>query len=548
MRIKKIGAILAGAVMIGSAIAAAWAPSENRDFFVDPSTGQPNSVIVVGTNAAAGDVTAAGWIAAQIGSMCYWEEEIPQYFEDTWKSPKVIAPTLFNQALVGDNRGCFPGREVLSTLWWQDAEATPDGILDANEPYEVIILNLKGNPTTGSIGTFHYVCNADGMDGTATPMIHFLGYNYTPLKWLGGGTPATPSDDAVLCANTFRDPNAKFYMDSTTINGWTLNMDISEAFWGQWNKLDLIVADPAGGVHEKLLTPTGFPGSWASHRMIVKYSPSKDKYYLMGVDSTAGVTDLVKVFKFVYNGCFLGQKSTFVLGDVEASSGLETISNAYCIRPSGMGGPEFNMIVKPNKKEICLDFVTMPGYMGSPYYVPYMTIPVAPFDPKEAETFWCNDDPEDPYFTVNLTFDYVYPSNPATSWYINQVTVHQAFELEPKTVIHPVTIDPTELVLEDTYVVVNPVVKSMKNLILVGGPGLVTQGVGPDGETFAICNAITKDLVDEGKSTVDWFMSPGEYEYIKDAFTDGKDVVIVAGADRIGTKLAVKKLLEDLNA
>ena len=40
MNVKKIGAILAGAVMIGSAVAAAWNPAEHKDFFVNPETGE----------------------------------------------------------------------------------------------------------------------------------------------------------------------------------------------------------------------------------------------------------------------------------------------------------------------------------------------------------------------------------------------------------------------------------------------------------------------------------------------------------------------------
>jgi len=84
MKIKKIGAILAGAVMIGSAVAAAWDPSDDTDFFINSETGEPNSIIVVGANAAASDVTAAGWIAAQIGSMAHYEEVIPQYDISWW--------------------------------------------------------------------------------------------------------------------------------------------------------------------------------------------------------------------------------------------------------------------------------------------------------------------------------------------------------------------------------------------------------------------------------------------------------------------------------
>jgi len=541
MRIKKIGAILAGAVMIGSAIAAAWAPSENRDFFVDPSTGQPNSVIVVGTNAAAGDVTAAGWIAAQIGSMCYWEEEIPQYFEDTWDSGVLAAGTgVMGFPLVGENTGWATWAGGLETLWWDDQDENT--LLDGNEAYEAIRLNLREGTGVSGFGDFKYVCNADGGDGTAVETIHFLGYDYTPLEWYN--QPGYTSD-SVLCAYTEKFNNEKFYMDVTNINGWQLNMDISAAFWGQWNSLDLVVVDPDGGVHEKILTPSGYPGG--HHVMRVKYSPTTGEYYL---DNSAppSVLDETTVFLFKYRGCFLGMNNTFVLADGMVANGFETINTAYCVYPMGISGPEFHMIVDSVEKEIRLEFNRMPSFVGAPYYVPYITIPVVPFDPVGKDSFWNATSWEDPYFTVNLMLDYTDPADPAGSWYIKNVKVHQAFELEPKTVIHPVTIDPTELVLEDTYVVVNPAVKNMKNLILVGGPGLVTQGVGEDGETFAICNAITKDLVDEGKSTVDWFMSPGEYEYIEDAFIDGKDVVIVAGADRIGTKLAVKKLLEDLNA
>lgn len=86
MRVKKIGAILAGAVMIGSAVAAAWDPSENKDFFVDPETGEPNAIVVVGANAAASDVTAGAWVAAQIGSMAYYEETTTDIETYEWSS------------------------------------------------------------------------------------------------------------------------------------------------------------------------------------------------------------------------------------------------------------------------------------------------------------------------------------------------------------------------------------------------------------------------------------------------------------------------------
>jgi S-layer protein (TIGR01564 family) len=47
-------------------------------------------------------------------------------------------------------------------------------------------------------------------------------------------------------------------------------------------------------------------------------------------------------------------------------------------------------------------------------------------------------------------------------------------------------------------------------------------------------------------STLDWATSLGEYEYIPNAFAEGKDVIIVAGADREATRYAVKTLINDL--
>jgi len=68
------------------------------------------------------------------------------------------------------------------------------------------------------------------------------------------------------------------------------------------------------------------------------------------------------------------------------------------------------------------------------------------------------------------------------------------------------------------------------NLILVGGP---------------VANSVTKYLVDEGKSQVDWYNSPGDIEYIPDAFGE-YGAVIVAGATRNETKVAAEALMQYL--
>ncbi|MEO2152046.1 MAG: S-layer protein, partial [Thermococcus sp.] len=68
------------------------------------------------------------------------------------------------------------------------------------------------------------------------------------------------------------------------------------------------------------------------------------------------------------------------------------------------------------------------------------------------------------------------------------------------------------------------------NLILVGGP---------------VANSVTKYLVENNVSEVDWYSSAGDVEYLQDAL-GGYDVVIVAGATRNETRVAAKKLMEHI--
>ncbi len=76
-----------------------------------------------------------------------------------------------------------------------------------------------------------------------------------------------------------------------------------------------------------------------------------------------------------------------------------------------------------------------------------------------------------------------------------------------------------ELLMED--------VAKNNNLILVGGP---------------VANRLVANLVREGKSKVDWYNSQGETEYISNGLY-GRDVIIVAGADREKTRTAVLQLI-----
>jgi len=90
MKLRTIGAVLAGAAMIGATVAGAAAAADvpAKSWWIDPATGQPNVAIVVGAQANASDVVSASLIAAAVGNMATVEE--------TASVPKTASVTFDN--------------------------------------------------------------------------------------------------------------------------------------------------------------------------------------------------------------------------------------------------------------------------------------------------------------------------------------------------------------------------------------------------------------------------------------------------------------------
>lgn len=86
--------------------------------------------------------------------------------------------------------------------------------------------------------------------------------------------------------------------------------------------------------------------------------------------------------------------------------------------------------------------------------------------------------------------------------------------------------DREKLITYDELLMEN--VAKNNNLILVGGP---------------VANRLVANLVQSGKSRIDWYNSQGDIEYIPNGLYLGRDVVIVAGADREKTRDAVLRLI-----
>jgi hypothetical protein len=102
MKLKTIGAVLAGTALVGATVAGAVAAAEDtnvpdRDFFIDPADGMNNSLIVVGSDAAAADVVSAAYVSSKIGQMAYYEEVTENYetayavYDDEWEVDNYLA-------------------------------------------------------------------------------------------------------------------------------------------------------------------------------------------------------------------------------------------------------------------------------------------------------------------------------------------------------------------------------------------------------------------------------------------------------------------------
>jgi len=99
----------------------------------------------------------------------------------------------------------------------------------------------------------------------------------------------------------------------------------------------------------------------------------------------------------------------------------------------------------------------------------------------------------------------------------------EAYYEDPSKGMYRINIwDPQKLITNDEALLEN--IAKNNNLILIGGP---------------VANRLVANLVQNGKSKIDWYTSQGEIEYIPNGLYPGRDVIIVAGADREKTRSAV---------
>jgi hypothetical protein len=162
MKLRKIGAVLAGATLLGATLAGAVAAQDvpPTDFFIDPETGEPNVVIIVGSGAAAMDVVSATMLAAKIGTMTYTQQTGEVTFTKTYKAVhENIDPFLLNF-----NVGNWIGPGLVQAQVWGLGFCTVD-VPDAS-PYLGWEYNLTPiNYTLASLWYFDDYYNVYWGDG-----------------------------------------------------------------------------------------------------------------------------------------------------------------------------------------------------------------------------------------------------------------------------------------------------------------------------------------------------------------------------------------------
>ena len=682
MRVKKIGAILAGAVMIGSAVAAAWDPANDKDFFVDSETGEPNAIVVVGANAAAMDVTAGAWVAAQIGSMAYYEDVTVTPITGEWSSTAPYTDdqgdNLVNQndngsnnadvILLGETSGYFnilgvsyPPYDEIDTLWWEDANE--NDVLDSDEKREEIYVNLTHD--------WQYVLDSNGsvvyLIYPIVPAGPVYGFEYRVILehfpdtiiWFGGqfndipyylyedannikflcdyydllgigfdddvgnyvyyGTPHWSEDEC-------RDDEKWIFHtgDTKDFYGWEITLDDvniyeNKAQWlikgpndeeaceyivvlSQWWP-DLTRENPYTGAddiatYEAMLQGVGHRQAYEMLRRESEGYLQRDGYPFFGQRCYASIQ--IKECEYDVIGitddiCDIEDVTIFALDTVKIFVGAEgnnkavarlyaledygIIHDAVCIQPCGPEGYQWRLDVVPaGTWDIEYGDYTNTYYCPLLMYDDYdagrndgirdfqdgvleaflslklmnvidirvcgssQTIPLCCWDMPQCgvDDYWVNTGDAPVY--IELTID------DADDLTHTNLVVEGGFSVTHysgetvTTEIVKVDIDPMAIVVNDDEV--TDTMKATSNLVLVGGPGLVVCV----GATPQVANTLTQDLVDQGLSVVDWAASTGEYEYVADAFAEGKDVVIVAGADRDATRHAVELLLNDLTA
>ena len=587
MKVRKIAALAVGAAMVGATLGYASAAMPEKEFFV--KDGEPNVKIVVGANAPSTmDVVSAADIAVALGTLLYTEKEV----EAEASAVVVKEDVSFDPDDIPVFDNTYPSSPVAEDTDWTEVEAWWNGSYDAyGDPY--FNVNLTASVwDNGDYGPVEFTVpdkitwefdepfskEYDDVEVTFEGG-QFVDYtvNIDSIEFEGfGDIDETDIDD-------FKDFKLK-------VDGVTATIVFNASVWEK-QKWDVVCG------------PTG--------EYSYKVSDNQPKYYTYKEDAKVGAVpgDVISIFgkelKIValenstifdtmydlivgeaLGAEYLKQGETYTFGDYKVTVlDIDVYDDKALYQVDGPEGSELVILDADEgpKSKVLFDggvmltlkdtFVgiegtliayteintNLEGYKSGDEFIDNWIINFGIKDNKLMNITLTNDEPLEAN-TIEL-FD-MFKIDYVADIYKNECGGTDCAAMEAWVVIDPIEPEweTTEVEIGgelDDYIVEGVVTEPVKtieiteitepitvldeevdlnavdsNLILVGGP---------------VANAITKYLVDQGLSTVDWENSDGEFEYLEDVFGE-YDVLIVAGKDRYATREAAKELMQYLAA
>ncbi|AIF69119.1 hypothetical protein PAP_03495 [Palaeococcus pacificus DY20341] len=563
MKVRKIAAIAVGAAMIGATMGYASAQlNVPKDFFV--KDGAPNVKIVVGSNAAAMDVASAADIAVALGSMLYTAEEVQAdgvsviVKKDVTTDPDDLL--VYSNWYI-DRNNTIPSATDYDSLpdnAWYNGSSYYNGAYTDWEAYYAAnpwiteiedMDSIKGDKQIDWDITVEdlKITDADTEDvPTKAPKSATLTanvtveFNYVIKKWevttsdtddqwgLTTTTTTTTIDDdqpsggnfvedvysGITKEMTFTLLGNEYYVLDVTNTTLTYGNDHGENWFHVGDEMEF------DGYKVQVLDI-----SINENRALVKVTAPDGQSDLVILESTAGATDV-----FSDGGILLTLENTFVGIDGNLIAQVTIQTNVKTIESGGelvsgwtttfvtnAAGDTIEKIIL--KKELSGSTLDILGKYKI-YYKFEGDTKTADFDNdgQEDDTrytarAWIVIEPtEKVYDTQELKV-----GDELEGWTIDQIKGDTYTKITVKPPAEPITVLDSEVDLNNVD----------SNLILVGGP---------------VANSVTAYLVDQGVSTIDWYNSDGDIEYLEDAFGD-YDVLIVAGKNREATKAAAEELM-----
>lgn len=572
MKVRKIAALGIGAAMVGATlgIANAQASLPPKEFFV--KDGAPNVKIVVGANAPSTmDVASASDVAVALGSLLYTAEEV----EASGVSVVVKKDATY-----------YPGDIPVYSNFYEDTGVDPNATNEALDDLADDAFWWNGSAYNGSYDTWvavtpKFVEEVDNMDeikgdkqidwdlqienlelidaeqdvieyppktaDLKIPAGNFtILLNYVITKWEktttendsvwgslkqtettdtvidddnpGGYTAVETVYDGISAEDTFTVLGTSYYVLEVLDDGlkygtdhgvqWFHVGDVKE-FDGYKIKTVDISISPANKVLLEITAPDG----------------RSDLVIIEKTDPPSAIDVSTKSDKFEEGELIIQLDDTFVGIDGNLIAQLEVKTNVVEVHSGdellsgwlvnfGIENGVIKWITLSNKDDLEGSTLDILGKYKMYYKSEIVAEDVDDDDVKEyaVKSYIVVEPTEKVYDTKELKV-----GDELEGWTIDKITAGTYTEITVMPPTEPIT-------YLDTEIDVNAV---DSNLILIGGP---------------VANAITKYLVDQGLSTVDWEASEGDLEYIEGAFGE-YGALIVAGKDRYATREAAKELM-----